>query len=186
MTKVIIVGTSGAGKSTLARNLSKVLNLADIELDALFWGPNWISTEPQEFAKKVEAAVGQHDRWVVHGNYSKIRDFVWRRGDTLIWLDYSRRVVFWRVFKRSVLRILKRETLWSGNQETFLKTFMSRDSILLWSVQTYNRRKREYGDFINRPEYSHLQIFRFKSPEETDDFVGRLSGSGAASIMEVT
>lgn len=39
--RVVIVGTSGAGKSTLARALAKRLGVADIELDALHWEPQW-------------------------------------------------------------------------------------------------------------------------------------------------
>ncbi|MBN0386682.1 (d)CMP kinase, partial [Pseudomonas aeruginosa] len=36
-----VVGTSGSGKSTLARRLAHRLELPWIELDRLYWRPNW-------------------------------------------------------------------------------------------------------------------------------------------------
>lgn len=169
--RVMVVGTSGAGKSTLARKLSEKLGLEDIELDALFWGPNWTQTPLPEFRAKIEGATSGSQGWVIHGNYGKVRDLTWKKATHLIWLDYSREVVFWRVFKRSLVRILTREPLWSGNRESFRKTFLSRDSILLWSFQTYGLRKEQYELLIKDPEYSHLKIVRFKSPSETENFL---------------
>jgi adenylate kinase family enzyme len=172
--RVMVVGTSGSGKSTFSRRLSAKLGLKDIELDALFWGPDWTQTPQPEFRLKIERAMEDHSGWVIHGNYSKVRDITWKKATTLVWLDYSRRVVFWRVFKRSVTRILTREPLWSGNTETFRKTFLSKDSILLWSFQTYKLRKEQYEELTKASEFSHLNIIRFKDPGEAAKFLAEL------------
>jgi len=170
----MVVGTSGSGKSTFSRKLSEKLGLKDIELDALFWGPGWMQTAQIEFRLKIERATADSRGWVIHGNYGKVRDLTWKKATTLIWLDYSRRVVFWRVLKRSVGRILTREPLWSGNKETFRKTFLSKDSILLWSFQTYKIRKEQYEELTRTPEFSHLNIVRFKTPCEAERFLANV------------
>lgn len=48
MNRIIVIGSSGSGKSTLSRKLSKSLDLPVYHLDALFWKPNWVMTEPDE------------------------------------------------------------------------------------------------------------------------------------------
>ena len=92
-----------------------------------------------------------------------MRDVVWSRADTLVWLDYALPVVLWRVVSRTILRIVKREELWHGNRESFRTSFLSRDSIILWALTTYRRRHSEYPILFGRPEYSHLRVVRLRS-----------------------
>jgi hypothetical protein len=49
--------------------LSEVASLPHVELDDLFWGPNWAAKPLEEFRSLVSAACAT-DRWVVDGNYS--------------------------------------------------------------------------------------------------------------------
>jgi len=49
-TRIVVIGTTSSGKSTLAENLSKKLDLDFVELDALYWQPNWVGTPDEEFA----------------------------------------------------------------------------------------------------------------------------------------
>ena len=53
-TRIVIVGSTGSGKSTLAGQLASQLDLPHIELDGLFWGPNWTETSPEVFIPKVK------------------------------------------------------------------------------------------------------------------------------------
>lgn len=169
--KILIVGTSGSGKSTLARRLSKKLSLTDIELDALFWKPNWTETPQNEFREKILSAIAKKDGFVIHGNYNKVRDITWGKSEIVIWLDYPKWLVMWRVFKRSVLRLIKNEVLWSGNQETFYKTFFSKDSIILWAWNTYALRRQQYLQLIKTPEFEHLKVIRITNPNEIDRLI---------------
>ena len=57
------------------------------------------------------------DGWVVDGNYSVVRDLVWDRADTVVWLDLPRLVVVRRITTRSIRRVVWREELWNGNRE---------------------------------------------------------------------
>lgn len=169
--KILIVGTSGSGKSTLAKSLAKKLQINDIELDALFWKENWSQSDQDEFRTKISNAMSTSSGWVIHGNYNKVRDLTWGNSKIIIWLDYPKSIVMWRVFKRSLLRIIKNELLWAGNKESFKKTFFSQESIILWAWQTYSLRKKQYNDLINDPQYKHIQIIQFKKPADAESFL---------------
>ncbi|MBY0462125.1 MAG: adenylate kinase [Alphaproteobacteria bacterium] len=170
--RIIIVGTSGSGKSTLGEEIGKKLGIPNIELDTLFWQPNWVRSPPEIFIKTVDKLTNQ-ESWVIDGNYSLVRHITFTKGDTLIWLDYPFLLVFYRAFKRSVSRIFKKEKLWGTNYET-LTRFFSKNSILVWVLQTHWRRKRTYTRIIQEGEYSHLHVIRLKSPKETREFLKNL------------
>src|SRR5262245_38121672 len=104
--RVVVVGTSGAGKTSMATAIASALALPHIELDRLHWERNWEAlsqTNPDEFVRRVSAAIAA-DAWVCDGNYGLVRDLIWRRATTIVWLDYSRAVIMYRVIKRSVMR----------------------------------------------------------------------------------
>ena len=75
--------------------------------------------------------------WVTDGNYSKVRDLIWSRATTLVWLDYSLPVILWQLTQRTWKRIITHEELWNGNRETWRGALFSKDSLFLWAVQTY-------------------------------------------------
>ena len=130
MRRIIVVGTSGSGKTTLARELAHRLGLTHIELDALHWEPNWTSTPTDRLRAKVQAALANApDGWTICGNYRAVNDAIWPFTDTLIWLDYSMTVVAWRIFRRTMRRCLRRETLWDGCRESLWLQFCTKDSI---------------------------------------------------------
>lgn len=164
--RISVVGTSGSGKTTLARSIAQRLDIPHIELDALHWEPNWTEAADDLFRSRIIKALSS-DRWVIDGNYSKVRDLVWSRADTVIWLDYSFATVLNRLVWRTLRRGLLQEELWSGNRETLQKAFFSQDSILLWMLQTYGKNRRKYPLLFQQPEYRHLQIIHQRSPRET-------------------
>ena len=129
--RIAVVGTSGSGKTTLARQLSGRLGLAHVELDALHWDAGWAPTPAAIFQQRADAALGG-DAWVVDGNYPEVRDLIWRRADTIVWLDYRLALIMWRLTLRTFRRVATREVLWNGNRERDLSAhFFSRDSIFL-------------------------------------------------------
>ena len=172
--KILVVGTSGSGKSILAKNVSNILGIKDIELDALFLKENWQESSNTDFREKILQSIKGTSGYVINGNYNKVKDLTWGNADTVIWLDYSRFIVMWRVIKRTFIRIITQEELWSGNKETIKKSFFEKDSIILWAWNTYSKRKAQYKEMIKENPYKIKTYIVFKSPREAKEFVKEL------------
>ena len=168
--RIAVVGTTGSGKTTLAAQLAERLGLAHVELDALNWGPNW-TPAPREVFRQRAAEALSGDAWAADGNYRAVRDIVWGRADTLVWLDYSLPLIMGRLLWRTLQRILTREELWGGNRERFWAQFFTRDSLLLWALQTYRRRRREFPQMFAQPEHAHLTVVHLRSPRATREWL---------------
>lgn len=173
MQRVAVIGTSCSGKTTFARSLARKLNMPHIELDAVHWQPNWTPTPRDEFRAKAQQAVAP-EAWVLDGNYSAVRDIVWARATTLVWLNYPFPVVAWRALRRTLRRTLWKEPMWAGNIETFRLAFFSRDSILWWVLTTHRKRRRDYPLLFQRSENHHLSVTVFTSPSEAERFLQTL------------
>jgi adenylate kinase family enzyme len=176
--RIAVVGTTGSGKTTLARALAERLHIPHVELDSLYWGPNWAEATEPVFREWVSAAL-RGDAWVVDGNYSKVRDIIWGKADTVVWLDYSLPVMLWRLVRRTLRRIILREELWHGNRESWREAFFSRESILWWMLTTYKRRRREYPALLSRPEYAHLTTIRLRSPKDAGRWLRAVKPQGS-------
>jgi shikimate kinase len=164
MRRVVIVGTTGSGKSVLAERLARTLSLPPIELDALFWMPGWQPALIELFRHRVDTAT-QADGWIIVGNYSQVRDLVWGRADTLVWLDFPLPLVLWRLLRRTVRRVVSREDLWdTGNRESVRRSFFSRHSILLWALKTHRRNRARFSADIESGIYGELDVRVFHSP----------------------
>ena len=140
--RINVVGTTGAGKTTVARRLSEILCIPHVEIDALFWGPNWGRAPAGILAQRVAEATSP-DRWVVDGNYSVVRDLIWPKATGIVWLDYPFPVVFLRLLSRTARRVFFKEDLWNGNRERIHAQFMSRDSLFLGALRTHRRRRKQ-------------------------------------------
>jgi adenylate kinase family enzyme len=169
--RVLIVGTSGAGKTTLARALAQRLGARHIELDALHWGPNWSPRE--QFVADVQAAA-DHKHWVCDGNYSAARAVLWPRATHVVWLNYPRRVVWWRVFWRTLARGALRQRLWAGNRESLANAFFSADSILWWSLSTFGNNRAKYAALSRDPQWQHLRWLTLRHPRDAARWLASL------------
>lgn len=167
------MGTSGTGKTTVASRIAEAIDAPHIELDSLHWEPGWTEALTEVFRAKVTEATAE-DTWVADGNYRTVRDILWGRADTIVWLDYPLRVAFWRTLRRTVRRVVTREELWNGNREG-LSALVGLDSMPYWVLKTYRRRRREYPELFACPEYSHLAVHRHGSTGETERWLAGLS-----------
>jgi len=167
MRRVNVVGTSGSGKTTYGAALARRLGVPHVELDALSWEANWVSVAPAVLRERVARAVAA-EAWVVDGNYRATRDLVLGGADTVVWLDFPFALVMWRVIARTLRRIVRDEFLWSGNRES-LRLALSRDSIILWAMTTYWRRRRDYPRLFL--QYPGVRTVRLRSPAQARLFL---------------
>jgi len=171
--RISVVGTTGSGKTTLSERLADCLGVPHVELDALHWGPNWTELDPETLRAKV-ARIVQRDAWVIDGNYSAVRELVWERAQAVVWLDYGLPTILGRLVWRTIRRVITGEKLWAGNRERLWTQIATRDSILLWALRTYRRRRREYPRLIAEPANAHLRIAHLRSPRAADAWITRL------------
>jgi adenylate kinase family enzyme len=163
--RVSVVGTSGTGKSTLATALAARIGGEFLELDSVFHQADWVPLPAGEFRRRV-AAVAAGERWVIDGNYGTVRDLVWARADTVVWLDLPRRTVMRRVIWRTLRRAIGRTELWNGNREPW-RNFFSLDkeeSIIAWAWQTHAATRAKFEAAMADPENGHLRFVRLKNP----------------------
>ena len=144
--RINVRGTTGAGKTLFAAELASRLELPHIELDALHWGPNWSEPSAETFRTTVGDVMDAHPLgWVIDGGYDrKLGDMVIGAADTIVWIDLPLSVVMFRLWCRTLQRVLHKEELWNGNHETWRGQFASRDSIFIWAFHAHRRHRRNW------------------------------------------
>ncbi len=167
--RIIVVGNSGAGKTTAARTIADRLRITHIELDAVFHQPNWVELPRDVFRERVaEHLDASPDGWVLCGNYSSVREVVWPRVDTVVWLDLPRRTVMKRVTTRTLRRVFTREELWNGNREPFsnLYAWDPTKNIVRWAWTTHAEYRERYEAAMGDPRWADVNILRLRNPGE--------------------
>src|SRR6202043_665700 len=94
--------------------LARRLAVPHVELDALHHGPSWVPRPT--FVADVDLNT-RASSWVVDGSYPAVRDLLWSRADTVVWIDLPRCLVEARVIRRSFVRWVTRAELWNGCRE---------------------------------------------------------------------
>ena len=135
MNKIAIIGCGGAGKSSLSISLGNSLSLPVHHLDCMFWNPDWIPGDRDEFIKKQEIIFAR-DRWIMDGNYGNTMDIRLENADTIIFLDLPSIVCLWGVIKRYFkFRNKTRPDMTEGNNERITFEFLN-------YVWTYRRHRQ--------------------------------------------
>lgn len=160
-----MVGVTGAGKSTLARAVGRRLAVPYHEMDALYFtGPGWAAND--KLAEEV-ARVTSEPRWIIDSlGYPEVRDLLWARADTVLWLDYGKRVVMPRVLRRSLWRTVTRESLFGGNRETWAG-WLSKEHPAWWAWSQHAGRRQEIEHRTRDPRFAPLDTLRFSRPDDT-------------------
>ncbi|HSL58632.1 MAG TPA: AAA family ATPase [Acidimicrobiales bacterium] len=167
-----IAGGPGSGKSTLARAVASQLGAPVVELDALWWRPEWTPAEVKDFRDKV-AQTAESSTWVIEGNYlAEVGcDIVWRRADTLVWLDLPRRLAVGRALRRTFVRVARREQLWATNRQPLSALSPSSVGRLVRRWPEYSRR---IAAALDVDVYPHLKVVRLRSDREVADWLAAI------------
>jgi AAA domain len=159
--RVVVVGCAGSGKTTLARELAARLSAQHIERDALG------DDEAPGFAALVAAAVeAAGRRWVFDGTPYNAEATVYPLADTLVALDYPRRVVWRRVVARSLRLWLTRRGDGAHTSADPPWRWCAASHPVRWAVQTHAARHAEIAGLVVRPQVGHLRRYQLTSPRQ--------------------
>jgi hypothetical protein len=174
--RIVILGRTGSGKTTLARELAAALGVPHVELDSLYFGPDF-STVPLPLLRERTTAAIAGDRWVTDGNKRAVRDLVWPRADTVVWLDYPTYVSLWRLARRARIRTstLSAEAARAGRRTGLPKQMLAAARGVLTALKSHRGQRREYPQLFAQPANRHLAVARLRSPRATRRWLARVT-----------
>ncbi len=178
MRRIVVVGSSGSGKTTVARIVSGTLDLPCLEMDSVFHRHGWADEAHQDFGPTLDRFT-QGEGWVIDGNYTShgTRELVWPRADTFIWLDPPRRAAMLRVVRRTLRRVVTRETLWESVREP-MSNLYSRDphkNIIVWTWTRHASVREKYEEALADGSWGHAQVHRLRTNAEVARFLDQLA-----------
>ena len=176
--RILILGRTGSGKTTLARELAAALDVPHVELDSLYFGPDF-STAPLSVLRERTSAAIAGERWVTDGNKRAVRDLVWPRADTIIWLDYGMHVSLWRLGKRARARTsaLSAQAAQTGRRTGLPKQMLAAAGGVLTALKSHRGQRREYPRMLAEPANQHLAVARLRSPTATREWLTRVTNA---------
>lgn len=176
--RIIVVGTSGSGKTHVSKAIAARTGFKYICNDSLIWRANW-EIVPKPERVPAFAAATDCEAWVIDGNVSSTQSpenaLLLERADTIVWLDLPRRVIFPQLFFRTLKRVITREELWHGNRETFINSFLKKDSILRWAYNTHPHYQAKYEHMFADDQWAHLNRIRLTSKRQVRNWLAGLN-----------
>lgn len=121
--RILIIGCSGAGKSTLAAKLGGKLNIPVVNLDRMWWLPNWEHTTKEDFDRQLEKEL-INDSWIIDGDYARTFSTRLTYADFCIFLDYPTDLCLKSAYERFLkYRGRTRPDMTDGCEEQFDSEF---------------------------------------------------------------
>jgi predicted kinase len=174
--RIVILGRTGSGKTTLAREIAAALGVQHVELDSLYFGPNF-SRAPLSLLRERTSAALAGDRWVTDGNKRAVRDLIWPRADTIIWLDYPFYVSLWRLAKRARTRTLalSAQAAQTDRRAGLPKQMFAAATGVLTALRSHRGQRRQYPRMFAQPANQHLAVARLRSPRAARQWLARVT-----------
>ncbi|MBT3233885.1 MAG: AAA family ATPase [Calditrichaeota bacterium] len=167
MKRISITGCGGAGKSTLALELERLLGIEVIHLDKFYWNPGWIQTPNDEW-DVIHENLLKGDSWIIDGSYARTLDARLKFSDTIIFLDFSRRVCLLRWMKRVITHYGQSRPDLAPECPEKLDWEMAR---WIWKYPS-NHRLRVVRAIENNSK--HLTVHILRSPREVKRFLKKM------------
>ncbi|MGQ0779189.1 MAG: adenylate kinase [Pseudonocardiales bacterium] len=176
--RILVYGVTGSGKSVLAERIGTTLNLPWYSVDDLTWEPGWVPAPVDDQRIRI-SAICARKCWVLDSAYGKWLDIPLSRAELIVGLDYPRWFSLARLIRRTIRRMIRRDVVCNGNQESLRLTF-SRDSIIVWHFQSFKRKQRRMREWRADPDRPPVLLFR--SPRATRAWLQQLGEPGSPRI----
>lgn len=170
--RISIVGSTGSGKTYLARLIADRSNLPLHELDVLRFDSGGRPLSPDAFADRVNAVIAT-ESWIVDGHYRAVRHNIWRRSDTIVWLNYPFPLIVLRLLQRFTrkARAARPASNAGGKPSTVNASWSER----LGRLQRTLLERREYGRLLRSPDYEKVRLVELRSSRATREWLRRQS-----------
>ncbi|MCD8893608.1 topology modulation protein [Mammaliicoccus sciuri] len=165
--RIMVIGCPGSGKSTLSNKLHNNLGIPLYHLDEIKWQNSNKSIDSETF-EEILKNITQLDEWIIDGNYNSTLELRMREADIVIWLNYSRAICIFRVFKRFLQSFYRKSE--GGNPKRVSWSFIK----FVWNFKDNNdKRLLDLKDkYSNQNEWIIL-----KSKYDTKLFCDKLQES---------
>jgi hypothetical protein len=165
--RISVVGASGSGKTFLARALAERLKVPHVELDALKFGPDGSERSEPDFMAAVTAAADR-SAWVIDGHYRDVRATIWARADVIVWLNYSLRIISWRLVGRFRRKRVGAPPPVASGAAPIMQAKPAGWRRRLARVGKTLKERREYRMLLSGPEYRSAEIVELTSPRAAE------------------
>lgn len=169
-TRILVYGVTGSGKTTLAERIARRTGLPWHSVDDLTWEPGWVQV-PLDVQRARIAAICQRDRWILDSAYAAWKDIPLARAQLVVGLDFPRWVSLVRLLRRTVTRVVTRESICNGNREQWSGLWAS-DSLFRFHVSSFGRKRRRMRQWQADPTGPPVLLFR--SPRAVDRWLDTL------------
>ena len=153
------------GKTSLSRALGDLTGLPVIELDAIFWLPNWVERDSDEMLEIVQKRIEESPRgWIIDGNYSKVRPQILPLTDTVIWLNLPTWSVTVRIVKRTMMNVLRRNRICGDNYESFLNA-IAPNSVIWFNAFGWKHSQKRVREALRTIDFD-ANVYEIRSYRE--------------------
>lgn len=166
MDRIVIIGSPGAGKSTLARKLGRKLQIQVVNLDRIFWNPDW-KEKPRNTRIGILKERVSKRQWIIEGTYLNSSEPRLEAADTIIFLDIP--------FYVCLQRIIKHHFNCQGNYRHDLKEGCKDELNLIRILKVLGfpfRGRRTLKQKLRK--YKSKQIIWLRSNKEVEYFLAQL------------
>lgn len=156
MERVVVAGCAGSGKSTLARRLAERTSLPLVERDAL-------GTLGSGEYRAAIAKLAREPKWILDGAPYYADDVIYPVADTILFLDYPKPVVMWRVLSRTLaIELLRRPS--GAHRPQCPAAWRDSEHPVRWAWTSHRDRHQEGLALTERKDLASATIIRFTTP----------------------
>jgi adenylate kinase family enzyme len=166
MKRVAVFGNAGGGKSTLARQLAEITGLPLHVLDKLQFKEGGAAVPHDEYLK-LHAGLLTRETWIIDGYGDSATVFErLAAADTLIYVDLTLPIHFWRVTKRLIKGLFADPEGWPRDSPVWSSTISSYKVIPLCHRYITPRYRQLVVEMAASKRIAHL-----RSPREIAAFL---------------